>query len=193
MKILGAIVSLFLLAGCAHAINITPNLRALTANTEILKTPVGYYLSPADRDKQVSQPSGGGDSVTYYPYKELEPALQKVLYERFKVVHALSSPPTERVLAEGKVDYAFIPEFITENYSTGVLTWPPTKFIVKCSMRAVDKTGTVVWSKQYEGTGEATSSDWKQDFGIAAKRAAESAFKSFAQDINSPNVFILKH
>lgn len=179
-----ALLSL-VLAGCAHPINITPDSKAYEQNLEPSKIPVGYFISESDREMQVKQSGGGGDKVTYYPYRELEPALQKVLFQAFIDTKKLSGPPTAQNMTASKIQYAFIPEFTTEAYSSGILTWPPTKFIVKCSIRALDTDGTTVWTGKYEGVGEATNSEWNGDFGLAGKRAAANVFKKMAEDIRN--------
>src|SRR5436190_546409 len=74
------VITALMAVGCAHRIDITPPLNTLQATSaaKINKT-VGYYISEADKAKEVTTPGGGGDRVTYQPYKESEPALNQVL------------------------------------------------------------------------------------------------------------------
>ena len=92
---------LLLTCACAHSITITPALDALPApGVGRIEKNVGYYIAPENLAKQVETPGGGGDKVKYFPYKESEPALKKVLSNIFGEVHPLpsriprsSSPP----------------------------------------------------------------------------------------------------
>jgi len=57
-----------LLGACAHNIVITPETKALPpAEGAPIDRKVGYYISGADYDAQVTTPGGGGDKVTYKP------------------------------------------------------------------------------------------------------------------------------
>ena len=85
-------IALFI-TGCAHPIIITPELQSLKRQQgDFILATAGYYISPADRSKKVVTPGGGGDRVAYYPYKELEPALQKVLFNIFQDVQNARRP-----------------------------------------------------------------------------------------------------
>ena len=189
MKVTIFMLSALLLVGCAHSINITPSFREIAIDDNLIQTPVGYYISTVDREKKTEQKTSGGDSIIFNPYMELEPGIQKVLFDRFRVVRILTSSPTPNALKDAHVKLAFIPEFTTETISSGFFTWPPRKFAVKCSIRAVGPDGKVIWSQTYEGVGEAGDNEIYNDFGIAAKRAAEDAFKKFARDLHSTKVF----
>ena len=72
--LMGVVLLLF---GCAHPITITPNTSNIDRKDayEINKN-VGYYISAEDRFKEVITPGGGGDSIRYTPYSDLEPATE---------------------------------------------------------------------------------------------------------------------
>ena len=81
-----------LLGACAHNIVITPETKSLPVGQAVIDRKVGYYISSSDYDAHVTTPGGGGDKVTYQPYKELEPALQRVLFNTFSQVQRVNHP-----------------------------------------------------------------------------------------------------
>src|SRR5687767_10308345 len=99
-------LALAVLTGCAHPIIITPSLASLNdAQLVPMKKSVGYYISDADLALKVTTPGGGGDKVAYFPYKELEPALQKVLFNSFDKVERLSSLNDQATIAQKNITY----------------------------------------------------------------------------------------
>ena len=88
------IAAIVLSTGCAHPIVITPNLGNIDRKDSVQSDKnAGYYISADDRFREVTTPGGGGDKIRYTPYKDLEPALQKVLANTFRNVHTM---PAER-------------------------------------------------------------------------------------------------
>jgi hypothetical protein len=142
---------------------------------------VGYYISKENRDKQVITAGGGGDKVSYYPYKELEPALQKALSNVFHRVYTLQSPTDTQAIETQGIAYVFVPTISTNSSSDSVLTWPPTRFTVVLACKAVDPQGKTIWERQFTGEGAAEFGEFKSDFSLAAKRASASAFGQFQQ------------
>ena len=178
------------LVGCAHQINITPPLNTLDS-TDIIKIDkiVGYYISAADRTKQVTTAGGGGDKVKYLPYQESEPALKQILSNLFAEAVAISSLDDKQFLLNNKITYVFVPTIDTVSSSESVVTWPPTKFTLTLDCRAIDDTGGVVWQKKVHGEGRATFSEFKHDFALAARRASKEAFLSLQAEINGAKAF----
>ncbi len=174
------------LAGCAHPIVITPDLRAIDRNKIVpIEKAAGYYISEADRAKKVESPGGGGDKVAYYPYKELEPAFQKVLYNVFKDIKRLDAPPDAASLKANNLFVAFTPTFVTNSSSSGVFTWMPTNFTVKIDCKAIDGEGKEIWQKHIEESATVTSNEVYADFSIAAKKASEKAFLVLQDALNT--------
>jgi len=62
-------------------------------------------------------------------------------------------------------------------------TWPPTKFTIDLTVKALNANGDVVWQKQIIQTGQAEFDEFKSDFSLSARRATEQAFLQLAQDI----------
>src|SRR5215475_5579305 len=127
-----AVLALASLTGCAHQIVITPDLSSIERPSAApIDKKVGYYISGADRAAMVTTAGGGGDKVSYYPYKELEPALQKVLFNVFRDVQSLDSAHDAAYLSQHGIAYVFTPTIKTTSSSSGVFTWMPTHFEVQ--------------------------------------------------------------
>jgi len=182
--------TLFFTIGCAHQINITPPLNTLDADgiSKIDKN-VGYYISPDDLSKEVTTPGGGGDKVKYFPYKESEPALNKILSNIFAKVYPLASADDNQFILSNDISYVFIPKIETNSSSKSAFTWPPTNFTVSLDCKALDNTGSVIWQKNVKGEGEAVFNEFKHDFPLAAKRAVKKAFSMLQEEIIKSGVF----
>jgi hypothetical protein len=175
-----------LVVGCAHQINISPPLNTLEAGnvTRIDKT-VGYYISAADKAKDVTTPGGGGDKVKYLPYQESEPALKQVLSNIFSKVVPIPSLDDKPFITTNEIVLIFVPSVVTDSSSESAVTWPPTKFTVTLDCRAVDRSGATIWQKQVKGEGKAEYSEFKHDFSLAARRASKEAFLNLQSEINT--------
>lgn len=185
-----AVLALFITIGCAHQINITPPLNTLDVDGigKIDKN-VGYYISSVDLSKEVTTPGGGGDKVKYFPYKESEPALSKILSNIFSKVYPLTSIDDKQFISSNNISYIFIPKIETNSSSESAFTWPPTNFTVSLDCKALDRSGSVIWQKNVKGEGEASFSEFKHDFPLAAKRAVIKAFLMLQEEIIKSRVF----
>lgn len=166
-------------SGCAHAILVAPDTDRLpnAATAGRSTKAVGYYISAADRSNVFTTAGGGGDKVSYSPYKDLEPALYHALSNRFERVYSLPSGEDHAFIAEKNIQFVFTPRFETQSSSSSLLTWPPTDFSVTIDVSAIDSAAKIVWQTHVTGAGHAEFSEFKRDFGLAAKRAAEQAFQ----------------
>lgn len=172
--------------GCAHQINITPPLNTLDVQNVVkIDKAVGYYISPADRSKEVETPGGGGDKVKYFPYQESKPALKQVLSNRYTKVVAVSSLEDRQFIASNGIAYVFIPVITTDSGSDSAFTWPPTRFTVNLDCRAVDGAGATVWQTKVSGQGNAQFSEFKHDMSLSARRASRDAFLRLQQEITA--------
>lgn len=179
-----AVAAISLLFGCAHPINIAPDLSGINRDqVKPIDVNVGYFISSSDKDKEVTTPGGGGDKVKYFPYKELEPALYKVLSNVFSRAYAMPSPTDTAMIQEKNITFVFIPQIETDSSSDSAFTWPPTSFQVKLACKATDANGKVMWEKQVVGHGKATFGEFKADFSLAAKRASEQAIADFQREV----------
>lgn len=172
-------------AGCAHQIVITPDVSRLDArDVEPIERNVGYLISPADRERQVTTPGGGGDKVSYYPYREIEPALFKVLSNVFRRAYPVGSLDDPAVQSKD-ISYVIVPVIETDSSSDSLFTWPPTKFKVSLTCRALDRAGKTVWEKQVVGDGEAKFDEFVRDMPLAARRASLNAMMALQRELSS--------
>lgn len=171
-------VLLALCAGCAHTIVIGPDMSRLPAeNPARTSAAVGYYISAEDRARAVTSGGGGGDSVKYTPYKDLEAALFRVLSNHFAQVYSLKSAQDSGFMQEKGIRFVFTPKYATTSSSSSLFTWPPTEFTLTIHIDAVDREQKSVWQAEVSGSGQATFGEFKRDFGLAAERASEDAFR----------------
>jgi len=183
------IAGLLFLVGCAHPITVAPSMTSLENKTSVpkIKKTVGYYISAENRALSVVTPGGGGDEVEYSPYKDLEPGIYRVLFNVFTDVQVLKSRDDKNVLAAQKIDYVFVPTIRTSSSSESPFTWPPTKFSVTLQCLATSPGGEKVWETTVNGEGAATFDEFKEEFGLSARRASEDALQKLEKALrNSP-------
>lgn len=178
-----SLLAMLALVGCSHAIiNITPVLQFIDGKTVTpIDKNVGYYISLIDQVKQARTPGGGGVKVSYYPYNDLEPALQKVLSNLFKNVKKLGSPLSFQEARDNDISFVFIPNITTDSSSDSILAWPPTDFTVNLSCKAFDRDGKLIWERRFVGVGKATYDPFqflhkKSDSSVPTTRANEETF-----------------
>jgi hypothetical protein len=165
-----------LVTGCAHPISVTADLAQIKGSgAPRIEKSVGYYISAADVQREVETPGGGGDKVKYFPYRDLEPAIYKSLSESFASVVKLDSPTDAAALAKNRIQLVILPTLVTNSSSSSALTWPPTKFSVELTCKVNDAAGKPVTEIKVTGNGEAEFSEFKSDFSMSAKRAAQDA------------------
>jgi hypothetical protein len=185
-RILSLLVLPALLVGCSHQIVITPDVSQLEAREVTpIERNVGYFISPQDRELTVTTPGGGGDKVSYLPYKELEPALFKVLSNVFRRAYPVDSPTDAKALSEKDISYVFVPVITTDSSSESAFTWPPTKFKVELACRALGPDGKTAWEQRIVGEGEASFNEFKSDLPLAAKRASLKAMAELQRQLNA--------
>lgn len=160
-----------------------PNTDLLVEADKKIDTVVGYHISDADRLKKVTTPGGGGDKVTYTPYKDTESVLFTVLSNTFKDVFLVKSLDDESFITDNNIKLIFVPEITTQSSSSSPFTWPPTKFVINLTVKAMKSNGDIAWQKTIEKTGEAEFDEFKNDFSLSARRAAEQVFLQLAEDI----------
>ena len=188
MKIImriAAIAAVLLLVGCAHPISMAPKMSVFDDKqpTQKISKNIGYYISVDDRAREVTTPGGSGDTVRYFPYKDLEPGLYKMLSNSFNDVYVVKSLDDRTFLTERKIAYVLIPKIETTSSSSSAFTWPPTDFIVSLECRAISLAGDVVWKTTAKGEGRATFSEFKSDFSLSARRASEQALLQLQKQI----------
>lgn len=183
-----AVTTLFV--GCAHPYSIAPDASRINGqDIKPLDVNVGYVITPTDAVKEVIKPSGGGDSVKYMPYRDLEPALFKVLSNTFRRAYPLSSPNDKATIQAKNITFVFVPQIETDLSSDSVFTWPPTWFKLTLTCQALDREGKVIWTKQIVGEGNASFSEFKSDFPLAARRASEKVMIELQRELTGAPEF----
>jgi len=172
-----------LISGCAHQIKINPNTESFSESNLKINKVVGYHISDTDRNKLVKTDGGGGDDITYTPYKDTESVLFTVLSNKFKDVYLVKSLDDSTFIKDNEIKLIFIPKITTSSSSQSPFTWPPTKFTVDLKIKAINSSGDVVWEKQIKKTGLAEYDEFKSDFSLSARRATEQTFLQLAQEI----------
>jgi len=186
-KIMILIPALLFMSGCAHQIQLNPKMDQFTESSSKSEAVVGYYISTADKAKRVKTPGGGGDKVSYVPYKDTESVLYTVLNNKFKDVFPLTTLADDNFVTSNDIKLIFIPKISTNSKSSSMFTWPPTSFSVTLTVNALDATGKTVWSKTVESEGLAEFDEFKADFSLSARRATEAAFLKMAAELEQVN------
>lgn len=174
-----------LATGCAHQIQLTPNLddlRGTTVDNKIEKN-VGYYISAVDKATEVISPGGGGDDVKYYPYKDTEAALNTLLSKVFSRVYSVPSLDDSAFVEEKGISYIFTSSIKTDSSSSSAFTWPPTDFTFELTCTATDVGGKEVWVKTVSAAGNAEYDEFKSDFSLSARRASEEAYEQMLAEL----------
>lgn len=178
LKALLAIVIVGALAGCAHSISVAPDLAKignLHGGFKLTPASVGYYIPSDLLSLEVTTPGGGGDNVSYFPYRDIEPGYEKALSHIFSSVVKLPSKPDYLLTKPIGLDYTIQPQIVTNSGSTGFFTWPPTNFTVDLTSTIRDSTGAVVASPRVVGVGTAETGERLTEHGVAGKRAMNDA------------------
>jgi hypothetical protein len=185
---LAAIAAAALLGACAHPISIVPDLGTLPATgPAAVERNVAYVVTAANRDMEITTPGGGGDSVRYFPYRELESGLFQALSTVYARVTLLRSAQDTALIEKNGVSLVFLPRITTTSSSTSIFTWPPTDFSVTIAYTVTDASGAEIYKGSVTGTGQADYATFIKDFGIAGKRAALDALRKFrTQVLDSP-------
>ena len=189
LKLLLCLSIAVIITGCAHPIQISPDLSSLrSSNSKASKANAGYFISTADLSKQVTTPGGGGDDVSYFPYKDTELAIKTILQQKFKKVYSLKSATTDPLIKQKNIKFIFSPKIKTNSSSSSFLTWPPTDFSIELTCIAYSANGKNIWKKTVTGKGHAEFSEFKNEFALSAKRATNQAFKLMRDEILSAKI-----
>lgn len=180
---------MFILAGCAHSIEISPNLarlERLPSDPPRLSSNIGYYIPAETISLEVITPGGGGDSVKYYPYRDMEAGFQKILSNVFTSVVKLVSLPDEGHVANG-IDYVISPTVVT-NSGGGGPTYMPKSFTVDLTSQIRNREGKPVTDLRVVGTGSVDGyMERLSDRGIAGRQAMEDALLKMQAALREAN------
>lgn len=183
VKFIAAFATAAILAGCAHPLVIAPDTTKLEApaKTPKHKAVVGYYISDEQRAQEFVSPGGGGDKVSYFPYRDMDLGLFKILGNCFADVVRLKARNDAAAVSEHKIAYIVTPQLKTDSSSPSPFTWPPTEFKVDLSASITDSLGKPVMTKTAQGVGRAELDEFKTDYALSGKKAMQDALQKLQQ------------
>jgi len=175
IKIFLSVLIVGVITGCAHPLQISPDISRIERDNsaQVIQKNVGYYLL-GDREKEVTTSGGGGDKVSYKPYKDIETGFYKMLSNVFKNVSALKSDK-DAAISKNEINYIIALDVSTNSSSPSLFTWPPTIFGVNLNCSITDANGKNITSILAIGEGHAEFDEFKSDFSLSGKRAALDA------------------
>ncbi|GAB3405998.1 hypothetical protein NX774_22255 [Massilia agilis] len=180
IRLFALLIALSLLTGCAHTISITPGLTDIEPPPTASRSPktVALYISNDLRNKEVTTPGGGGESVTYKPYQDLELNLIRLLKNNFASAKVLTAPPDTAELKRRGVDFLIAPQISTNSSSAVWAIWWPTDFTMTLQLSLVDLSSGATITKEVTGNGRFVFSEqphpatFASESGIRAAREA---------------------
>ncbi|MDO9305167.1 MAG: hypothetical protein Q7T77_07535 [Sulfuricurvum sp.] len=180
----------FFFTGCAHKIDIAPKLDTIReTKVEVFKSNVAYYLSDTDKQLEVITPGGGGDKVKYTPYADTEAALNAVLSNVFAKAYSIKALDDKKFIMDKNISYVFIPKIITTSSSENAFTWPPEKFTVELTCKAIDPaSGNKILEITTSSVGIADFGDYRKDFSFSARMASEQAFLNMLTELSKNKI-----
>lgn len=174
-----------LLGACAHPIVISPLETSNHSDTSVSPKKAAYVMTDADRNKEVITEGGGGDKVSYFPYRDLEKSIRDALHAEYSDVLVIKSAADMDAIRENGISFIFIPEITTSSHSSSIFTWPPTQFTIDLSCSVNDPAGNTITRIKAVGKGSAEFSEFKADFGLAGRRAASDLSEKLRQEIKA--------
>lgn len=174
---------LALLTACAHPIGIGPLETPVRTEANLNPKKVAYVMTDADRGKEVTTPGGGGDKITYFPYRDLEKAIRDALRAVYNDVFVVPSATDAEAIKTYGVSYVFTPTITTTSESPSPFTWPPTKFGIDLSCKVTSPEGAEVSQVRVQGQGAAEYTEFMKDFGLAGRRAATQMSEQLRQAV----------
>lgn len=183
----GLILGIIILGGCAHPIVISPDLSKINAEANIQKihANVGYYVTDKEKSLKVTTPGGGGDYVSYYPYRDLNVALYKMLTNIFDSVTVVNVATDKQAIKQYSLQYIITPSITTHSRSGSIFTWPPTDFTVDLSCKVNDTQGRLIDDESVSGEGHADFGEFKSDFSLSGERASLDAVNKMQHKLES--------
>lgn len=184
LLVLSGLLLVAIVSGCAHPISLGGDVTSLAGTgTGKLDKAVGLSMTDEDRKREVIGPGGGGDKISYLPYRDLEIGLYIALSETFASVSRVTGINDPKVKVDG-LNYIVTPAISTTSYSPSIFTWPPTIFTIELACKVVDADGKAVTEVRVMGEGRAEFDEFKGDFSLSAKRAADDALKKLIKALS---------
>lgn len=176
------VIGALILIGCAHPISIEAK-KVPEKEVQWSTKKVAYVISDVDKQKEVTSPGGGGDKISYYPYRDVERSLRAALGAVFADVSALKAATDVPAIKASGAALIFSPSITTTSSSPSPFTWPPTKFSINIVVDVADTQGVAVARLTVTGNGAAEFDEFKSDFGLSGRRAMEQVAQALVEEI----------
>ena len=183
LKTVAVLAFAALLGACAHPISLSGSKSPERVESQLVDKKVAYVINDADRAKQVTTPGGGGDKVSYFPYRDLEKSIRDALRSVYRDVVAVRSTNDTQGIRDAGAVLVFTPQITTTSSSPSPLTWPPTVFTTEIACVVTDASGIEIARVAATGKGAAEFSEFKGDFSLSAKRATDDMAAQLAAQI----------
>lgn len=171
-----------LITACAHPITINPIKTPERIEKNLSTKKAAYVMTELDRNKQVTTNGGGGDKITYYPYRDTEKAIRDALRSVYSDVVAIKSLSDESI-KDSNISVLYTPVITTVSSSDSAFTWPPTYFRVELICNVNDTNGKELSLLKVNGSGNAEFSEFKINTGLAGSRASSDLSEKLKQEI----------
>ena len=93
--------------GAKHQIVITPLETPVRVDVSHSSKRVAYVMKETDRFMEVISEGGGGDNVSYYPYRDLEKAIRDALRAVYSDVFVIKSFKDSNAIQENDISFVF--------------------------------------------------------------------------------------
>lgn len=182
IRLAAALSVVALLGACAHPLSLDSPTGPARNDATLVAKKVGYVITDADRARQVTTPGGGGDKVSYFPYRDIEKSLREALRSVYQDVTSLPAA-TPAAVGPAGVGFVFTPVITTTSSSPSAFTWPPTKFSTEIACTVTDAQGAQIAQFKVTGDGAAEFDEFKSDHSLSARRSVKEAAEKFAQAV----------
>jgi hypothetical protein len=182
-SILVVCTALFMISGCAHQIAITPEVTPKRVTDNLSAKKVAYLMTDEQRNVKVTTAGGGGDKVSYYPYRDLEKSIRDALSAVYSDVQVINVDTDIDKMKSENLSYLFKPTIKTSSDSDSIFTWPPTSFTIDLKCIVLNENSKPVTDLTVTGTGNAEFSEFKMNFGLAGSRAANDLSEKLKVEI----------
>lgn len=183
IRVVTALAFAAVLAGCAHPISVGSDTTPARIEARLVQKTVAYAMTDAQRATQAITPGGGGDRLSYFPYRDLEKSIREALRAVYQDVVVVPSATDAAAINASGAALVFTPEIKTDSGSPSPFTWPPTYFTTEVSCVVTDPAGIEVTRVKASGRGDAEFSEFKGEFGLSAKRAATAMSAHMSSEI----------
>ncbi|SEQ66882.1 hypothetical protein SAMN03080615_02279 [Amphritea atlantica] len=185
LKAISVIALCSAVVGCAHPISISQLADHQGYAGEKVSKTVAYVITDEQRKAEVTTPGGGGDKISYYPYRDLEGTLRSALGSVYEGVYALNSTDDNATIKGNGIELVYVPSISTNSSSESAFTWPPTEFTIDMTCSVYDVDGGLVSTLDVTSEGKAEFDEFINEVGLAAKRAAGSLNDKLTESILS--------